>query len=865
MFERGSTEKWIEEAITTKRCKLSSTGALVAYSGEKTGRSPKDKRIVMNKASKDIWWSDVNMPIDEELYRHYVNYARSYMFYHLEDVHIVDAYAGWDRKHRVGVRIYCYNPYHALFMENMLIPVNKHERKDFEPELVIYNVGHLALDEVPLICDKDSSLNKTLIALKLSKGLSSMVIYGTEYAGEMKKGVLTYMMWRMPLYDHLTLHSSANVSKTKRGYVTFFFGLSGTGKCLGKNTPVLMYDGTIKMVQDIVVGDQIMGDDSKPRNILSVCNGREMLYKIENRKGTPYVVNESHLLSLKAHPDHLNQYKTDGDIIDISVKDYLTKLPKSYISTGGSFSGNGLLCGYRVPVNFTYKEVDLDPYMVGYWLGDGSSREPAITCVDKEIIDYFRRELAKLKLELKVVDDRGITYRIINSGENYWKKGVNAVRNALRKYHLFNNKHIPLEYKCNSRKVRLALLAGIMDSDGHYDRRGKGYDIVLKSEKLLDDVIYLCRSLGYCAYKKQCRKTCTNAKNGPVTGTYFRTFISGDNLSEIPCLLPRKKAENRTQGKSVLKYTIKVKKLEIGDYYGFEIDGNKRFLLGDFTVTHNTSLSADSNSCLIGDDEHVWTDEGIFNIEGGCYAKCIGLKEDKEPEIFHAIKYGAVLENVVMDEETRVVDYDDISITPNTRASYPLYFIEDSIIPAIAPHPRNIIFLTCDASGLLPPISKLTPEQAVFFFISGYTSKIPGTEVGVTKPTPTFSACFGEPFLVWSPLRYGELLRQKLEKYGTPVYLLNTGWIEGEYGVGRRIPIKYSRSMVDAIIKDKFTSFETFPVFDLEIPTACPDVPPNILNPLTNHPNPTQYLEDLKELYSQFQENYKRYDTQLLL
>lgn len=488
----------IEKALKGGTGKLSSTGALVVYSGKKTGRSPKDKRIVKNKCSEGIWWSNVNMPISEELFERYTDYAVKYISNRLSDINVVDAYAGWDPRYRVGVRVYSTNIYHSLFMKNMLVGFrNKEEKNAFKPEVVIYNVGHIPLSKVKVEESlKDESLSDTLIAIKLGEKRSTVLIYGTEYAGEMKKAILTYMMWKMPLFNHLTLHSSANVSKTDLSNVTFFFGLSGTGK---------------------------------------------------------------------------------------------------------------------------------------------------------------------------------------------------------------------------------------------------------------------------------------------------------------------------------------------------------------------TSLSTDERFLLVGDDEHVWTDEGIFNVEGGCYAKCIGLKQDKEPEIFQAIRFGSVLENVVMDELTRDVDYEDTSITPNTRASYPLSHIDNVIIPAVAQHPKSIIFLVCDAFGLLPPVALLTPEQAVLFFVTGYTSKIPGTEVGVTEPIPTFSACFGEPFLIWSPARYGDLLKEKIERYKCPVYLLNTGWVGGEYGVGKRIPIEYSRKMVKAISEGGFEAYEDFPVFGFKIPIDVPGVPKDMLNPFSHCENREDYLNGLNILHNKFQ------------
>merc|ERR1719450_1069802 len=216
--------------------------------------------------------------------------------------------------------------------------------------------------------------------------------------------------------------------------------------------------------------------------------------------------------------------------------------------------------------------------------------------------------------------------------------------------------------------------------------------------------------------------------------------------------------------------------------------------------TGKTTLSADPARELIGDDEHVWTNKGVFNIEGGCYAKCINLSKEKEPEIFQAIRFGSVLENVVFDKWDRQVDYDDVSITENTRCAYPLHFIPNARIPAKVEHqPKQIIFLTCDAFGVMPPISKLTKEQVMYHFISGYTAKVAGTEEGVLEPEATFSACFGAPFMVWHPYVYAEMLAEKLAKHDCPAYLVNTGWVGGPYGTGKRCSLKYTRALIDAI------------------------------------------------------------------
>ncbi|MCG8585462.1 MAG: phosphoenolpyruvate carboxykinase (ATP), partial [Pirellulales bacterium] len=249
--------------------------------------------------------------------------------------------------------------------------------------------------------------------------------------------------------------------------------------------------------------------------------------------------------------------------------------------------------------------------------------------------------------------------------------------------------------------------------------------------------------------------------------------------------------------------------------------------------TGKTTLSADVRRALIGDDEHCWSDEGVFNIEGGCYAKAIHLSAEKEPEIYGAIKFGTVLENTVQDHVTRETDYHDTSITENTRASYPIEYIPNAKVPCIGGHPRNIILLTCDAFGVLPPVSKLSPAQASYHFISGYTAKVAGTEVDVTEPEATFSACFGAAFLVWHPAKYAHMLAEKMRKHKAQAWLVNTGWSGGAYGVGQRISLKYTRAIIDAIHSGELADAPTAtdPIFGLEVPTQCPHVPRKILVP----------------------------------
>merc|ERR1719433_2480647 len=254
--------------------------------------------------------------------------------------------------------------------------------------------------------------------------------------------------------------------------------------------------------------------------------------------------------------------------------------------------------------------------------------------------------------------------------------------------------------------------------------------------------------------------------------------------------------------------------------------------------TGKTTLSADAKRDLIGDDEHVWTSKGVFNIEGGCYAKCINLSEEKEPEIYQAIRFGSILENVGYDETTGTVDFDDTSLTENTRVAYPLNYIPNARIPAtVDHHPKQIIFLTCDAFGILPPVSKLTRDQVMYHFISGYTAKVAGTEDGVTEPEATFSSCFGAPFLVWHPTVYAEMLAAKLQKHQAPAYLVNTGWVGGPCGTGSRCSLKYTRQLIDAIHDGTLASmpdseWEEMPIFGLKVPKGgVKDVPREVLKP----------------------------------
>src|SRR6516165_9907898 len=481
-----------------KDASIAENGALVAYSGAKTGRSPKDKRIVKNPASEhDVWWGDVNVAIDHHTYDIVRERAKDYLNI-CDRLYCFDGYAGWDPKYRLKVRVICERPYHALFMHTMLIRPTRDELASFgKPDFVIYNAGRFPANRLTSGMGSTTSIDVSLEDTEL-------VILGTEYAGEMKKGVFTVANYFAPKRGILSMHCSATADK-KTGVSSLLFGLSGTGK---------------------------------------------------------------------------------------------------------------------------------------------------------------------------------------------------------------------------------------------------------------------------------------------------------------------------------------------------------------------TTLSADPKRDLIGDDEHVWSDDGIFNIEGGCYAKAINLSPESEPEIFEALRFGAVLENVVLDQD-HLVDYTDTSITENTRGAYPIEFIRSAKIPCMAGHPTDVIFLTCDAFGVLPPVSSLSAAQAMYHFISGYTAKVAGTEIGVKEPSATFSPCFGGPFLVWHPSKYAELLATKMRQHNARVWLVNTGWSGGGHGVGKRIKLAHTRGIVDAIHSGALAGAKTKrdPVFGFEVVTTCPGVPPEILWPRDTWSDGAAYDGAAKKLARLFVDNFKKYES----
>ncbi|MDO4494113.1 MAG: phosphoenolpyruvate carboxykinase (ATP) [Clostridia bacterium] len=291
-------------------------------------------------------------------------------------------------------------------------------------------------------------------------------------------------------------------------------------------------------------------------------------------------------------------------------------------------------------------------------------------------------------------------------------------------------------------------------------------------------------------------------------------------------------------------------------------EGDSALFFG-LSGTGKTTLSADPERYLVGDDEHAWSDEGIFNIEGGCYAKCIGLSKETEPEIFGAIRFGALVENVVIDPRTRRLDFNDGSLTENTRVGYPVSYIPNALIPGVAGHPKTILFLTADAFGVIPPISRLTREQAMFHFVSGYTSKLAGTERGIKEPVATFSTCFGAPFLPLDPASYASMLGERIDKHEVRVFLVNTGWCGHKAGNGKRMKLAYTRAMVSAALSGALddVGYEADPYFGVLVPKTCPNVPDEQLVPGKMWQDQAEYEKTARELAARFRKNFEQYDN----
>lgn len=370
------------------------------------------------------------------------------------------------------------------------------------------------------------------------------------------------------------------------GSLAMFFASTGSGKCFAKDTEILMFNGTIKRVQDIKIGDLLMGPDSKPRTVLSLANGQEEMFRVSPVKGDPYVVNKSHILSLVVSTKtKIYKEYNHGDIVNISVDQYL--------KASKCFKHNTK--GYRAAVDFEARNVPVDPYLIGYWLGDGDSKDPRFVSADHEVFDRVQKSIDLMNensseiLKMRQVDKAGTAITVGITGSSR-KEGSNAFLNALRELDLISNKHVPELYKINSREVRLSILAGLVDSDGSL--ANNCIDFCFKSKKLADGVVFLARSLGFAAYIKEVQKMCCNSKTRAI-GTYHRISISGD-LSSIPTVIARKQATKRTQVKNVLHTGIAVESIGDGEYYGFGVDGDHLFLLSDFTVCHNSTYVANA-------------------------------------------------------------------------------------------------------------------------------------------------------------------------------------------------------------------------------------------------------------------------------
>jgi phosphoenolpyruvate carboxykinase (ATP) len=355
--------------------------------------------------------------------------------------------------------------------------------------------------------------------------------------------------------------------------------------------------------------------------------------------------------------------------------------------------------------------------------------------------------------------------------------------------------------------------------------------------------------------------------NRPIDGTRTDTFITL-NFEQKLCIIGGSGygGEIKKSVFTLMNYLLPLKgvmTMHCSANVDDEDDDDVALFFG-LSGTGKTTLSADPNRRLIGDDEHGWNDNGIFNFEGGCYAKVIRLSATAEPEIYACTsRFGTILENVIVDPVTRLIDLDDNDITENTRASYPLEYIDNAMPEKMAGHPNNILLLTCDASGVMPPIARLTTNQALYQFISGYTAKVGGTEVGLgEEPQITFSTCFGAPFMVHHPSYYAEILRRKIEHYGVNCWLLNTGWVGGPYGVGKRISIRYTRAMLTAALEGSLQKVEYTkdPIFGFEVPKSCPDVPSDVLDPASSWPSKKEYMKKYSQLAMRFVDNFKQFE-----
>lgn len=458
----------------------------------------------------------------------------------------------------------------------------------------------------------------------------------------------------------------------------------GVGKCLGKDTPIRMFDGSIKLSQDIKVGDLLMGDDSTSRTVLSVCSGKEELYKVKQTNGNDYIINSSHILSLITNENHGSHQK--GNKRDINVVEFINE----------SENSKRLWKGYKARVEYPEKKLSIDPYFLGLWLGDGSSYTQLITSVDKEIEDFLKEYAEKLELKfVKSIDKRNsVNYLKINSHTG--RKGSNKLLNELKNQNLLNNKHIPNDYLINSRENRLRLLAGLLDTDGTLKSDGSCYTITQKNEKLSKQILELSRSLGYKSTLSIVKKIATNS---PIKaeGIYYTVYISGNDYSDLPVKIPRKISNNPIK-KNCMTTRLTFEKMGIGDYYGFEIDGNKRFLLSDFTVTHNTSLALQIlNSMSKQNERCLFLSYDMFHAL--VYQKLIQKHFEMQPkDIFNKFKLGdKQFEKQIVDKIKE--EYKNVDFCFKSGQTYSE--ILDTIKEAEDKSGKKIKFIVCDYNELV--------------------------------------------------------------------------------------------------------------------------------------------------------------------
>ncbi|QGI65806.1 hypothetical protein CEK26_009756 [Fusarium fujikuroi] len=842
---------------------ITSSGALTAYSGAKTGRSPLDKRIVEEASSKDnIWWGPVNKPMTPEVWK--INRERAVDYLNTRSrIYVIDGFAGWDEKYRIRVRVICARAYHALFMRNMLIRPSREELKDFHPDYTIYNAGKFPANRYT-----EGMTSGTSVAINFEQ--KEMVILGTEYADSTMAtldvstillsllwAALNVSNWINPRF-RMVCRSEARLFELFR-LVNFSF-CPGLLHALQASAPP-----SIEWFLAL--------DSFAPKNVWGVYI---IVLKKRNHPSILYIGSSTAAKrGVRARFYEYDAKKKLGTYVSNALRDGYTIQHKALLAWCQIPEASNIPL-YRTVV------IALEAVLACYfwamarrdhdygfnhlcpWPLESFSYSGA--CSHNPLKEAIHGDIGLSADELQSLADTVREKNLAYGKKYHTQQRLEATPEFKAAQARANAKHRPKTQKIRQEAVAEkrfhCVVCNLSCSDqshlnehnatARHKRRvkegGKGphCDICNKSFKYPSDL-------------KAHEKGATHLRNAAA---HVSEFESIENDANLP------KGEMKKGVFTVLFYEMPIKHnvLTLHSSANEGKNGDVTLFFG-LSGTGKTTLSADPNRALIGDDEHCWSDNGVFNIEGGCYAKTIGLSAEKEPDIFGAIRYGSVLENVVFDPLTREVDYDDATLTENTRCAYPIEYISNAKIPCLSPNsPSNIILLTCDARGVLPPISKLDRNQTMFHFISGYTSKMAGTEDGVTEPQATFSSCFAQPFLALHPMKYAKMLADKIETHKANAWLLNTGWVGAGFAQGgKRCPLKYTRAILDAIHSGDLANveYENYEVFNLQVPKTCPNVPSELLNPSKAWTaGEDSFKTEVVKLGKLFRENFTKYESE---